>query len=199
MKNWLSLIIFFFTSLGFAEKKIIVLGDSITEGYGVAKENAFPSLLEKKINEKQKRVTIVNSGIGGSTTASALGRLKWVLKSGPPDLLLLILGANDGLRGLSPSESEKNLSAAIEYAQAQKIKIVLGGIYMPPNYGEKYTNDFKKMYSSLSKKYKVPLIPFILKDVAGNPKYNQADGIHPNEEGHKIISETIYKSIVGYL
>lgn len=195
----MALLIFCFVSSSWAEKKIIILGDSITEGYGVAKDNAFPALLEKKMNEKEKRVTIINSGVGGSTTASALGRLKWILKSGRPDLLLLILGANDGLRGLSVSESEKNLSQAIEFAQHEKIKIVLGGIYMPPNYGEKYTNDFKKMYSTLAQKYKVPLIPFILKDVAGNSKYNQADGIHPNEEGHKVITETIFKSLKDYL
>jgi acyl-CoA thioesterase-1 len=180
-------------------KKLVVLGDSLTEGYGVAKDSAFPALLEKKIHESgKKNWTVVNSGISGATTASALGRLKWVFKS-KPDLLLLILGANDGLRGLKVEESEKHLSQAIEYAQEQKVTVVLGGLYMPPNYGKDYTEKFKKMYADLASKYKVPLIPFILDKVAGNPKYNLSDGIHPNEAGHKIVAETIYQDIKGML
>jgi acyl-CoA thioesterase-1 len=140
----------------------------------------------------------VNAGVSGSTTASAVGRLKWLFKS-KPDLLLIVMGANDGLRGLKIEESEKNLAAAIEFAQAQKVPVVLGGLYVPPNYGKDYTEKFKKMYLDLSKKYKTPLIPFILDKVAGDPKYNQADGIHPNEAGHKIIADTVYQEIKGLL
>lgn len=182
-----------------AQKKLIILGDSLTEGYGVAKESAFPALLEKKIQDSGKKEwSIVNAGVSGSTTASAVGRMKWLFKA-KPDVLLITLGANDGLRGLKVEESEKNLSKAIEFAQAEKVTVVLGGLYMPPNYGKEYTEKFKNMYSSLAKKHKVKLIPFILDKVAGDPKYNLSDGIHPNEAGHKIIAENLYQEIKGLL
>lgn len=188
-----------FSSFCFADKKLVVLGDSITEGYGVAKSAAYPTLLEKKLHEAGKKEwTVVNSGVSGSTTASGLSRMKWLFKS-KPDAVLLVLGANDGLRGLKVEASQKNLADAIEYAQAQKVKVILGGLYMPPNYGKDYTDQFKKMYSDLAAKYKVTLIPFILDKVGGDPKYNLADGIHPNEEGHKIIAETIFKVLKGAL
>ncbi|MFP5519580.1 MAG: arylesterase [Bdellovibrionia bacterium] len=180
-------------------KKLIVVGDSLTEGYGVAKESAFPFLLEKQINTESKtKYQVVNSGISGATTASAIGRIKWVAKQ-KPDVILLVLGANDGLRGLKLEESEKNLRAAVLEAQKNNIKIILGGLYMPPNYGQEYTQKFSLMYQRLSKDLKVPLVPFILEKVAGDPKYNLADGIHPNEEGHKIIAATIFKAIKGEL
>ncbi len=175
-------------------KKLVIIGDSLTEGYGVSKNSAFPQLIEKKLNEKSQTWQVVNSGVSGSTTASALSRVRWVLKN-KPDLLLIILGANDGLRGLKTDQSEKNLAEAIELAQKSKVKVILGGLYMPPNYGKEYTQQFKIMYSHLAKKYKVYLVPFILEKVAGDPKLNQADGLHPNEEGHKIIADTIYNSI----
>jgi acyl-CoA thioesterase-1 len=180
-------------------KKLVVLGDSLTEGYGVSKEAAYPAVLEKKIKDSGKTEwSVVNAGITGSTTASAIGRMKWIFKA-KPDLLLLALGANDGLRGIKLEESEKNLSKAIEYAQEQKIPVVLGGLYMPPNYGKDYTAKFKEMYLHVSKKYKVTLIPFILDKVAGDPKYNLSDGMHPNEAGHKIVAENVYEGIKGLL
>jgi len=199
MRLFLFLALIFSSVLSFAQnKKLVVLGDSLTEGYGVAKEQAFPAILEKKITASGKKWTVVNAGVSGSTTASALGRLKWLLKS-KPDLILIALGANDGLRGLKVEESEKNLAEAIEFLQKQKIPVVLAGLFMPPNYGKEYTEKFKKMYVHLAKKYKVPLIPFVLEKVAGNPKLNLADGIHPNEEGHKIIAETVYQELKGLL
>ncbi|MBS1969413.1 MAG: arylesterase [Bdellovibrionales bacterium] len=200
MRLFLFLALLFSFSFSFAQnKKLVVLGDSLTEGIGVAKEAAYPALVEKKIHDSGKKEwTVVNAGVSGSTTASAVGRLKWLFKS-KPDLLLIVMGANDGLRGLKIEESEKNLAAAIEFAQAQKVPVVLGGLYVPPNYGKDYTEKFKKMYLDLSKKYKTPLIPFILDKVAGDPKYNQADGIHPNEAGHKIIADTVYQEIKGLL
>lgn len=188
-----------FSSFSFAQKKLIVLGDSLSEGYGVAKDAAYPAVLEKKLHDAGKKEwTVINAGVSGSTTASGVGRMKWVFKN-KPDVVLLALGANDGLRGLKVEESEKNLAAAIEYAQKEKVRVILGGLYMPPNYGKDYTGKFKKMYEDLAKKYKVTFIPFILDKVAGNPKYNLADGIHPNEEGHKIIAENVFKAIQGVL
>ena len=177
-------------------KKLIVLGDSLTEGYGVAKEAAFPALLEKKIHNelKKNQWSVVNAGVSGSTTASAASRLNWLLKS-KPDMMIFALGANDGLRGLKVAESEKNLDQAIQRAKDQKIKVILGGLYMPPNYGKEYTDEFKNMYEKLAKKHQVLFIPFILDKVAGDPKYNLADGIHPNEKGHAIIAENVFKAI----
>jgi len=200
MRLFLFLALLFSFSFSFAQnKKLVVLGDSLTEGIGVAKESAYPALVEKKIHESSKKDwTVINAGVSGSTTASAMGRMKWLFKS-KPDLLLIVLGANDGLRGLKIEETQKNLAQAIEFAQAQKVPVILGGLYVPPNYGKDYTEKFKKMYLDLSKKYKTPLIPFILDKVAGDPKYNQADGIHPNEAGHKVIADTVYQEIKGLL
>ncbi|MGZ3744408.1 MAG: arylesterase [Pseudobdellovibrionaceae bacterium] len=209
MRLFLFVTLLFFGSVSFSQssvqpslasnsKKLVVLGDSLTEGLGVSKESAYPALLEKKIHDSGKNWIVINAGVSGSTTASIGGRLKWLFKS-KPDLLLIVMGANDGLRGLKIEDSEKNLSQAIEFAQEQKVPVVLGGLYIPPNYGKDYTEKFKKMYTTLAKKYKIPLIPFVLDKVAGNPKYNQADGIHPNEAGHKIIAETVYQEIKGLL
>ncbi|WP_413586141.1 arylesterase [Bdellovibrio sp. HCB274] len=199
MRTLLLALLISFSSVCFAQKKLIVLGDSITEGYGVSKEAAYPALLEKKLHDAGKKEwTIVNAGVSGSTTASGISRMKWLFKS-KPDVVFLALGANDGLRAIKVEESQKNLSNAIEFAQKEKVRVILGGLYMPPNYGKDYTDQFAKMYQDLAKKYKVTFVPFILDKVAGNPKYNLADGIHPNEEGHKIIADTIFNALKGTL
>lgn len=200
MRPFLFFILLFFSSSTFAaQKKLVVLGDSLSEGYGVAKEAAYPALVEKKLHDAGKTEwSIVNASVSGSTTASAIGRMKWIFKS-KPDVVLLALGANDGLRGLKVEESEKNLDEAVKYAQSQKVRVILAGLYMPPNYGKEYTTQFKKMYEDVAKKYKLAFIPFLLENVGGNPKYNQADGIHPNEEGHKIIADNIFKVLKGAL
>lgn len=200
MRPFLFLMLLCFCSYSYsAQKKLVVLGDSLSEGYGVAKDSAYPALLEKKLHDAGKSEWIVvNAGVSGSTTASAISRMKWMFRS-KPDAVLLALGANDGLRGLKVEDSEKNLAEAIEYATKLKVKVILGGLYMPPNYGKEYSEKFKKMYSDLAKRYKVLFIPFILDKVAGNPKYNLADGIHPNEEGHKIVAENIFQALKGSL
>lgn len=179
-------------------KKIIVLGDSLTEGYGVAQSAAFPALIEEKIKHDKLNWTLTSSGSSGSTSASGLGRIKWISKS-KPDMILLLLGSNDGLRGLKTSETEKNLNQTIEWAQNQKIQILLGQLYMPPNYGKKYTDDFAQIYKSVAKKNKVPLLGFLLEEIAGKPEFNLADGIHPNEKGHQVIAENMYKELKTYL
>ncbi len=194
MRPFLFVIFLLFSSITFAQKKMIVLGDSLTEGYGVAQDAAYPLVLQKKLQGAGKSWSVVNAGVSGSTTASAISRLKWLIKN-KPDLVLIVLGANDGLRGINPEASEKNLAVAIEFLQKEKIKVVLGGLYMPPNYGKDYTEKFKKIYSNLAKKYQIKLIPFILDKVAGDPKMNLADGIHPNEQGHKMIAEHIFNSM----
>ncbi|UYL10252.1 arylesterase [Bdellovibrio sp. SKB1291214] len=199
MRTLIVTFLLFFSSVSFAQKKLIILGDSITEGYGVSKEAAYPAIFEKKLHDAGKKEwTIVNAGVSGSTTASGISRMKWLFKT-KPDVVFLALGANDGLRGLKVEESQKNLATAIEYAQKEKVQVILGGLYMPPNYGKDYTDKFAKMYEDLAKRYKLTFIPFILDKVAGNPKYNLADGIHPNEEGHKIIADTIFNALKGKL
>ncbi|MBX3040823.1 MAG: arylesterase [Bdellovibrionaceae bacterium] len=198
-------------SLGFAQtptsnaapeiktKKLIVLGDSLTEGYGVSRETAFPAVLEKRIHEGGKKDwSVVNAGVSGSTTASAVSRMKWVFRT-KPDMVILCLGANDGLRGLKVAESKKNLDEAIRYAKSQNVPVILGGLYMPPNYGKEYTSEFHKMYEDLAKEHKVAFIPFLLEGVGGKSQYNLADGIHPNEKGHEIIAKTVYDAIKGKL
>lgn len=173
-------------------EKIIFIGDSLTEGYQLAKEMAFPALIQEKLNQDGHKYKVVNGGVSGSTSASGMSRLKWFLKS-KPKILVLALGANDGLRGQSIKQLELNLSAIIEKAQSENISVLLAGLQMPPNYGANYTKEFKEVFVRLSKKYKIGLIPFILEGVAGIQKYNLSDGIHPNQEGYKIISKTVYK------
>ncbi len=179
--------------------KILFLGDSLTEGHGVAKEAAFPALVEARLVAASKKpVQLTAAGIGGSTSASGPARLRWHLKN-KPDILILALGGNDGLRGISVAELRKNLAATIELARANQITVLLAGMKMPPNYGPKYTQDFAKTFADLARQYDVALIPFLLEGVGGDPKLNLPDGIHPNEAGHKIIAETVYKHLVPLL
>lgn len=173
-------------------KKLIFLGDSLTEGYGVAQEAAFPQIIRKKFLADKSQWDITASGSSGSTSASTLSRLKWISKD-KPDAVFILMGSNDGLRGLKVEETEKNLGDALKWAADNKIKIILGQLYVPPNYGKEYGKRFAAIYPKLAKKYNVRLGPFLLDDVAGNPKLNQADAIHPNEKGHQIIAENIYK------
>lgn len=181
-----------------SKKRLVFLGDSLTEGYGVAQSKAYPALLQEKLNQEKKNWTVVNSGVSGSTTASAPSRLQWVLKT-KTDLVVIALGANDGLRGLKIEDSEKNLAKAIEIAKEKGAKVVLAGIMVPPNYGKEYSDKFAKMYVNLSKKYKVKLLPFLLKDVGGVASMNLADGIHPNEKGHEVMANTMYEFLKGEL
>lgn len=174
----------------FAETKILILGDSLTEGYGVAKNESFPVLLEELLKKEGHQVSITNAGIAGSTTASGVSRLKWHLR-GKFTHLLLALGSNDGLRGFKLEVTKKNLEETLKLALDNKLKVLILGAKMPPNYAKDYTTGFEKIFSDLSKKYKVPLVPFILEGVAGNPKLNIEDNIHPNPEGHKIIAKNL--------
>lgn len=173
-------------------KRLIFLGDSLTEGYGVAQEAAFPQIIQKKFLADKSEWQISASGSSGSTSASTLSRLKWISKD-KPDVVFILMGSNDGLRGLKAVETEKNLGEALKWAADNKIKIILGQLYVPPNYGKDYAKQFSAVYPRLAKKYKVTLGPFLLDDVAGNPKLNQADAIHPNEKGHQIIADNMYK------
>jgi acyl-CoA thioesterase-1 len=192
------ILILFLITLQFANAKdttILFLGDSLTEGLGVTKENAFPKLVETMIQtELKKDVTIINAGVSGSTTSDGLDRLKWYLKK-KPSLIFLALGANDGLRGLDLKQSQGNLEEIIKYAQESNAKVLLAGMLIPPNYGPQYSENFRKMYEQLKDKYKLKSMPFLLDQVAGNKNLNQRDGIHPNEQGHKIIAKNVFEFI----
>lgn len=181
-------------------KTILFFGDSLTAGYGLSTEEAFPSLVEKKFLKTGKPVKVVNAGLSGETSAGGLSRIDWVLRQ-PVDVFVLELGANDGLRGLSLEQTAKNLQGIIDKVKAKnpKARIVIAGMMVPPNLGQSYTTTFKSMFPELARKNNATLIPFLLQDVAGNEKLNLADGIHPNTEGHKIVANNVYKVISSLL
>jgi len=181
------------------ELKILALGDSLTEGFGVEKEEAYPYLLEQALMEKgYTQIRVINAGISGSTSASAVSRLKWYLRA-KPKIMILALGANDGLRGLSVENMKKNLGSAIELAQSKNIRILLAGMQMPLNYGKSYTDSFKKAYFELAEQYNTGIIPFLLKDVGAVPEHNLEDGIHPNQEGHRILTRNVMEHLLPIL
>lgn len=182
------------------EKKIVFLGDSLTEGYGVEISSTYTFLLQEKIKSEKLKWKVINAGISGSTTASAKGRINWILKDkNRPSLFVVILGANDGLRGLNVESVKKNIQDAIDLIKKEKIPIILGEIFVPPNYGKDYSDNFKKIFVELAKKNNIILMPFILLKIAGKPDLNLPDGIHPNEKGHQIVSEEVYTFIRPYL
>ncbi len=179
---------------GKKEQVIVAFGDSLTAGLGVPSEKAYPAQLAKKLNTNGYRYKVVNAGVSGETTAGGLRRVEWILKS-RPDIVILALGANDGLRGLSLIEMEKNLSKIIQKLQQKDVKVVLAGMKIPPNYGIRYTRGFEAVYPKLAKRFNLTLIPFFLEGVATVPALNQADGIHPNAQGYKIIVDRIWPVI----
>jgi acyl-CoA thioesterase-1 len=175
-------------------KTILFFGDSITAGYGLSTEEAFPALAEKQLNKLGKPCKVINAGLSGETTAGGLSRIDWVLRK-PIDVFVLELGGNDGLRGLPIAESKKNLQAIIDKVKAKNpnVKIVVAGMMVPPNMGPDYTSQFQTIFQEVARKNKATLIPFLLVGVGGNEKLNLSDGIHPNIEGHKIVSNTVVK------
>lgn len=178
---------------------ILIIGDSISAGLGVEPEQAYPALIDEMLKTNTgKSVTITNGSISGSTTAGAYSRLKWFLKASPA-VLVLALGANDGLRGLSTSEMARNLDNTIVLAKKRGIRVILAGMKLPPNYGGEYANAFQEVFYSLADKHHLPFIPFLLEGVAGRQALNQADGIHPNREGHKVIAENVLAYILEQL
>lgn len=175
-------------------KRIIFFGDSITAGYGIPIENAFPAIIQQKANDAGLNYQVINAGLSGETTAGGLNRIDWILRS-KPDVFILELGGNDGLRGLSLEESEKNLRAMVEKVRKAnpKAKIILAGMQIPPNLGQDYTQKFKSLFPDLAKELNTELIPFLLEGVGGDPQLNLSDGIHPNQKGHAIVAETVWQ------
>jgi len=181
------------------EKKTTILfyGDSITAGYGLSKEQAFPKIVEEELTEKGHNVEVINAGLSGETSAGGLSRLDWILKQ-PVDVFVLELGANDGLRGLPLTETKKNLQAIIDKVKEKypDVKIIIAGMMVPPNLGQDYTRQFRDMFPSLAEKNDALLVPFLLDGVAGDDSLNLPDGIHPNVEGHKIVADNIMTAII---
>ncbi len=172
------------------ERVVLCLGDSLTEGYGVEDEHAYPSVLERRLRDQGRAVRVINAGINGSTSASAVRRLRWQLKA-KPDVMVLALGGNDGLRGLDLAETKKNLSEAIELAKSQGVRVVLAGMQIPPNYGPEYTREFRAMFPALAEQHEVVRIPFLLEGVAAQPELNLPDGIHPHAKGYERVVENV--------
>jgi acyl-CoA thioesterase I len=176
------------------EKTILFIGDSLTAGYGVKKEEAFPALVGQLLKAKGHNVKIVNGGISGSVSAEADRRLNWFLKA-KPDILFLALGANDGLKGTPPSVIKKNLAQAIDLAQKNDVKVLLVGVRIFTNFGQEYTREFERIYHDLAKEKGVPLMPFLLEGVALNKELNLPDGKHPNAEGHKVLAGNVAREL----
>jgi acyl-CoA thioesterase-1 len=174
--------------------RIVAFGDSLTAGLGVAAEDAYPSQLQRRLDSDGFRYRVINAGVSGDTTAGGVRRMAWVLKS-RPQIVILELGGNDGLRGLSLRETKANLERIIQQCRSASVTVVLAGMKLPPNYGAEYTNGFESMYPALAKKYHLVLIPFFLDGVAGSTSLNQADGIHPTAEGYRIIVDKVLETV----
>jgi len=177
---------------------VVFLGDSLTAGLGLAEEDAFPAILERRLRAAGRRVRVVNAGISGDTSAGGLARLDWLLRQGP-DVLVVGLGANDGLRGLSPEMTGENLRAIVARARRAGAGVLLLGMQLPTNYGPEYTRAFGDLYPALAAELGVPLVPFLLEGVGGRPELNLPDGIHPTAEGHRRMAETVQPYLVDLL
>jgi acyl-CoA thioesterase-1 len=175
-----------------ARPKIVVLGDSLTAGLGLAPSEAYPALIGEKLHAAGFEWDVVNAGVSGDTSAAGLARVDWALDQPNVRILVLELGANDGLRGLPVDEMKKNLGAVIARAQSKHLAVLLTGMEAPPNFGPDYTVSFRQAYRDLAKQYHVALLPFLLDKVAGNAALNQGDGIHPNVEGARIVADNVW-------
>ncbi|WP_236587726.1 arylesterase [Marivirga aurantiaca] len=176
-------------------KNIIFFGNSLTAGYGVDPSEAFTGRIQRKIDSLGLDYLAINAGVSGETTASGLSRVEWVVKRQPVEIFVLELGGNDGLRGIDPEETEKNLKAIIDKVRIihPDVEILLAGMMIPPNMGSAYASRFQAVFPRVAEEKNVELIPFLLEDVGGVAKLNLPDGIHPTPEGHKIVSNTVWK------
>ncbi|MTI22009.1 arylesterase [Fulvivirga sp. RKSG066] len=194
------LVVFFISTVALSFKEqtttILFFGDSLTAGYGLSKEQAFPHLIEQALNDKGHNVEVINAGLSGETSAGGLNRIDWVLKK-PIDIFVLELGANDGLRGLPVTQTKENLQAIIDKVKAKNpdVKIIITGMMVPPNLGQEYSQAFSAIFPELATKNDSMLIPFLLDGVAGDESLNLPDGIHPNVEGHKILADNVLTAL----
>lgn len=175
------------------QKNILFFGNSLTAGYGIDQDDSFAGLTQKKIDSLGLNYRVINGGLSGETTAGGLSRIDWFLED-KPDIFILELGGNDGLRGIKISETKSNLLAMIDKVREKypDTKIILAGMQIPPNMGQEYTDEFAKIYPAVAEEKDVTLIPFLLEKVGGIPELNLPDGIHPTEEGHQLVFETLW-------
>jgi acyl-CoA thioesterase-1 len=184
------------TSAATAVKTIVFFGNSLTAGYGLDPSQAFPALIQQKIDSQNLSYRVVNAGVSGETSSGGNSRVDWILEQ-PVDIFVLELGANDGLRGIPVNETKTNLQSIIDKVKGKypRAEIVIAGMQMPPNLGQQYTAEFRSMFPELAKKNNCKLIPFILEGVGGEAKFNQEDGIHPTSEGHQIVAENVWSEL----
>ena len=179
-----------------APRTIVFFGDSLTAGYGLdaPEQDAFPALIQKKIETSKLDYRVVNAGLSGETTAAGLRRVDWILRQ-PVDIFVLALGANDGLRGIDPGVSRANLQKIVDRVRAKnpKVKVVLAGMHMPPAMGQDFSREFERVFPELAEKNAATLVPFLLEGVGGRTDLNQPDRIHPTAKGHAMMAETVWK------
>ncbi|GAB2785024.1 arylesterase [Rhabdobacter roseus] len=182
------------------KKTILFFGNSLTAGYGLDPSEAFPALIQARIDSLKLPYTVVNAGVSGETSAGGNGRIDWVLRQ-PVAVFVLELGGNDGLRGIPLEETRKNLQAIIDKVRAKypETKIVLAGMQIPPNLGQSYTQEFSRLYPELAQKNNLTLIPFLLEGVGGEARLNLQDGIHPTAEGHRLVADNVWEVLEGVL
>jgi acyl-CoA thioesterase I len=176
------------------DRVIVVLGDSLTAGLGVAADEAYPALVQARLRREGFAYRVVNAGVSGDTTAGGLRRLDWVLRSRPA-IVIVALGANDGLRGLPVAAMRDNLVAIVTRLRGAGARVLLAGMRMPPNYGDAYTREFAETFARVARQTRVALLPFLLDGVAGDPALNQPDGIHPNAAGQRVVAETVWRAL----
>lgn len=173
---------------------VVCLGDSLTAGYGLVESQSYPSVLQRKIDEEDLGFRVMNAGVSGDTTAGGLRRLDWALQ-GEVRVLVVALGGNDALRGLSVNEMRDNLSTIVERAHSRGAVVVLAGMQAPPNFGPEYTTAFREAFVEVAARQRTTFIPFLLAGVAGEASLNQADGIHPNARGAEIVAGTVWQAL----
>jgi acyl-CoA thioesterase-1 len=181
-------------------KTIVFFGNSLTAGYGLSPSQAFPAIIQKKIDSLGLPYQVVNAGVSGETSSGGKTRIDWILKQ-PVDIFVLELGANDGLRGIPLSATRKNLQDIVDRVLEKNpnTKLLFAGMQIPPNMGQTYTTEFRNIYTELAEKNKMTLVPFLLEGVGGEPQLNQEDGIHPTAEGHRIVAENLWRELVKLL
>lgn len=181
-----------------AGRRIVFLGDSLTAGLGLQPSQSYPALVQARLSREGYRYHVVNAGVSGDTSAGGLRRLDWAL-DGDAAILVVAIGANDGLRGLAPEQLAKNLAAIVETGKQKGMAVLLVGMEAPPNNGPEYTSAFRRVYADVARRERVAFVPFLLEDVAGEAALNQADGIHPNERGAEVIAGTVWDALLPLL
>lgn len=178
--------------VGAGERVLVALGDSLTAGLGVSAEEAYPALLQARLRREGFDYRVVNAGVSGDTTAGGLRRLDWVLRA-TPAIVIVALGANDGLRALPVAAMRDNLTAMVERLRGAGVRVLLAGMRLPQNYGEPYAGEFAAAFAAVARATTVAFLPFLLEGVAGHASFNQSDGIHPNAAGHRVMAETVWR------